>query len=82
VIGGCLAAGQSMVGAREGAGMAESSERGRPTSWIAVSVMIVAFTVGGLALILNSPWLFIASVVVFVLGGVFGLATGIMSDTH
>lgn len=54
---------------------------GRPTSWVAVTVIIVGFTIGGLGLVLGPTWwLFWAGVGVTVVGGIFGLATGIMDD--
>jgi hypothetical protein len=62
--------------------MVQSSTRGRASSWIAVAVMIVAFAAAGLGLVLGQLWLLIAGAVVFVIGGLFGLATGIMSDVH
>lgn len=54
---------------------------GRPTSWAAVAVIVVGFIVGGLGLILGPSWpLFWVGSGAIVVGGVFGLASGIMND--
>jgi hypothetical protein len=61
--------------------MVEGSTRGRPTSWIAVAIIIVGFAIGCLGLVLDN-WLLWVGVALFAAGGIFGLATGIMSDVH
>jgi len=54
---------------------------GRMTSWLAVAVIIVGFTVGGLGLILGPTWLlFWVGVGIVVVGGIYALAVGIMED--
>jgi hypothetical protein len=54
---------------------------GRFTSWLAVAIMIAGFIVGGLGLILGPNWpLFWAGVGVIAVGGIYGLASGIMED--
>ena len=61
--------------------MAEGSHVGRPSSWIAVSVMLVGFVVGGLGLVAGPSWpLFWAGVAIAAIGGVLALAVGILSD--
>lgn len=57
------------------------SHYGRPASWAVVSVMTIAFITGGVALILHAYWLVWACVAVVVLGGLVGVAVGIMDDT-
>jgi hypothetical protein len=57
------------------------SHHGRPASWAVVSVMTVAFITGGVALIIHAYWLVWTCVGVVVLGGLAGLAVGIMDDT-
>ena len=56
---------------------------GRPVSWVAVSVIMVGFVVGGLALIFGPTWwLFWASVGLVVVGGLIALSTNIFEDWY
>jgi len=56
---------------------------GRAISWIAVSAIVVAFVVGGLALIIGPTWwLFWASAGLAVAGFLVGAATNIMDDWY
>ncbi|MGH8867577.1 MAG: HGxxPAAW family protein [Actinomycetes bacterium] len=55
--------------------------RGRPMSWIAVCIIVLGFTVGGLGLVLGPAWwLFWAGVSVTGAGAIFAWAIGIMED--
>jgi hypothetical protein len=57
------------------------SHAGRPTSWIAVTAMIVGFAIGGFGLMTGPSWLiFCIGAVIVALGGAFGLAVGILGD--
>jgi len=59
------------------------AHHGRPASWVAVSIVIVGFIVGGIALIAGPTWwLFWAGVGIVVLGGIVGAATHIMDDWY
>ena len=59
------------------------SYHGRAVSWIAVSAIVVAFTAGGLALIIGPTWwLFWASVGLAVAGCLIAAATNIMEDWY
>jgi hypothetical protein len=61
--------------------MPGSSHAGRPSSWIAVSVIIIGFAVAGAALPIGPNWpLFWAGTAVVVIGGVAAFAVGIMTD--
>ncbi|HEU5156228.1 MAG TPA: HGxxPAAW family protein [Streptosporangiaceae bacterium] len=61
--------------------MAEGSHVGRPSSWIAVGVMLIGFAAGGLGLVLGPSWpLFWVGVAIAAVGGVAALAVGILSD--
>lgn len=61
--------------------MAEGSHAGRPSSWLAVGVMMVGSVLGGLGLVVGPSWpLFWAGLAVTALGGVLGLAFGILQD--
>ena len=62
--------------------MVEGSTRGRPTSWIAVVVVILGFVIGGLGLIFDNWWVFGIGGAVILAGAAFGAATGIMEDVH
>ena len=61
------------------------SERGRPhgkiSSWLLVTAVITAFTAGGIALIVQSWWLFWLCAAVVVLSIPLGRAVRIMEDT-
>ncbi|HSR82938.1 MAG TPA: hypothetical protein VLM11_02020 [Streptosporangiaceae bacterium] len=59
------------------------SFHGRAVSWTAVSIIMVAFLAGGLALTVGPIWwLFWASLGVAVLGGLIAMATGIFDDWY
>ena len=61
--------------------MSGSSHAGRPSSWIAVSVIFIGFLVGGVAIPLGPVWpLFWAGACIVVLGGILALVVDIMSD--
>ena len=56
---------------------------GRAVSWVAVSIIMVAFLIGGLALVFGPTWwLFYASVGLAVVGGLLALATNIFEDWY
>jgi hypothetical protein len=56
---------------------------GRPISWFAVSLIMVAFVIGGLALCFGPTWwLFWASVGLAGLGALLGLAVGVFDDWY
>ena len=63
--------------------MAEDTghKTGRPTSWIAVAIMVLGFVIFGVALVLGPIWaLFWIGLAVTAGGGIFGLANGITED--
>jgi hypothetical protein len=56
---------------------------GRPVSWVAVSLILVGFVAGGLALVFGPTWwLFWVSLGIAAVGGLLGLATGIFDDWY
>ena len=56
---------------------------GRPVSWVAVSIIMVGFVVGGLALIFGPTWwLFWVGIGVVVVGGLIALSTDIFEDWY
>jgi hypothetical protein len=61
--------------------MAKGKHGGRPSSWLAVGIMIAGFVIGGIALTIGPTWpAFWAGVAVFAVGGVLALAVDIFSD--
>jgi len=59
------------------------SFHGRAVSWVAVSLIMVAFLVGGLALIFGPTWwLFWASLGLAVVGLLLAMGTGIFDDWY
>ena len=59
------------------------SHCGRPSSWIAVTLMILGFLVGGVGLTLGPPqWaVVIGGAVIFAIGGIIAYAIDIFKDT-
>ena len=56
---------------------------GRPVSWVAVSMIMVGFLIGGLALVFGPTWwLFWVSLGLAGLGTLLALATGIFDDWY
>lgn len=54
---------------------------GRPVSWVAVLVIVIGFTIAGIALCMDPTWwLFWVGVGITGAGGIFALAVGIMED--
>jgi hypothetical protein len=59
------------------------SFHGRTVSWTAVSIIMVAFLVGGLALVFGPTWwLFWAALGIAAVGTLLALATGIFNDWY
>jgi hypothetical protein len=64
-------------------GPATVMHHGRPVSWVAVSMIMLAFLIGGLALILGPVWwLFWGSAGLAVIGGLLALVTNIFDDWY
>ena len=64
-------------------GPAMASHHGRPVSWVAVSIMMAAFLVGGFGLILGPIWwLFWVGVAMCAVGGLLARATRIFDDWY
>ena len=56
---------------------------GRPVSWVAVSIIMVGFLMGGLALVFGPTWwLFWVSLGLAGMGALLALATGIFNDWY
>lgn len=56
---------------------------GRPVSWVAVSIIMAAFVLGGLALVFGTIWwLFWVAVGIAAVGGLTAVSTGIFNDWY
>lgn len=56
---------------------------GRPVSWVAVSLIVVGFLTGGLALVFGPTWwVFWVGLAISAVGGLLALATGIFDDWY
>lgn len=56
---------------------------GRAVSWVAVTLILIGFVAGGLALVFGPTWwLFWVSLGIAALGGLLGLATNIFEDWY
>jgi hypothetical protein len=56
---------------------------GRPVSWVAVTIIIVGFVIGGIALPIGPVWvLFWIGVALVVLGSIFAASIRIMDDWY
>jgi len=58
------------------------SFHGRTVSWVAVSLIMVAFLAGGLALVFGVWWLFWTGVGVAVIGGLIAAGTNLFDDWY
>ncbi len=56
--------------------------RGRASSWVAVIIMVVAFSAAGIGVVLWNWWVFGIAGGIFVLSFLGSLAAGIMNDVH
>lgn len=61
--------------------MGDKYRHGRPSSWLAVTLIMVGFTVGGVGLIMGpSWWLFWLGTGIAAGGGVLALAVDVFAD--
>ena len=69
--------------AQTGVSYGHEAHHGRPASWVAVSIIIVGFIVGGVAMV-PSPkwWLFWVGTGIVVIGGIMAAAVHIMDDWY
>ncbi|MET8139068.1 HGxxPAAW family protein [Sphaerisporangium sp. NPDC005288] len=58
------------------------SHAGRASSWLAVTVILLGFTIGGIALVMGPNWLlfWVGGGAVIVIGGILALIFDIFSD--
>ena len=69
--------------AQTGVSYAHEGHHGRPASWVAVSIIIIGFVVGGIAMV-PSPrwWLFWTGAGIVVIGGIMAAAAHILDDWY
>jgi len=69
--------------AQTGVSYAHEAHHGRPASWVAVSIIIIGFVVGGIAMV-PSPkwWLFWTGAGIVVIGGIMAAAAHILDDWY
>jgi hypothetical protein len=59
------------------------SFHGRPVSWVAVSIIIVGFIIGGVGFVVGPTWWLVwTGGGVAAVGGILGLASGIFNDWY
>jgi hypothetical protein len=59
------------------------AHHGRPVSWVAVSLIMVAFLVGGLGLVFGPTWwVFWTGAGIAAVGGLLALSTDIFADWY
>jgi len=69
--------------AQTGPPYGHEAHHGRPASWVAVTVIVIGFVIGGIALPVGPSWvLFWVGVAIVVVGAIMGAATRIMDDWY
>jgi hypothetical protein len=69
--------------AQTGQSYGHEAHHGRPASWVAVSIIIIGFCVGGIALPIGPTWwLFWVGAAIVVIGGIMAMATHILDDWY
>jgi hypothetical protein len=69
--------------AQTGGSSAHEAHHGRPASWVAVSIIIVGFVIGGIALCVGPSWvLFWVGTAIVVIGGIYALSVGVLDDWY
>jgi hypothetical protein len=59
------------------------AHHGRPASWVAVSVIIVGFVVGGIAMVIGpSWWLFWTGAAIVVIGGIIAMSVRVLDEWY
>jgi hypothetical protein len=69
--------------ARIGPSYVHEAHHGRPASWVAVSIIIAGFIVGGIALPIGPTWwLFWLGAGIVAIGGIYALSVRILDDWY
>ena len=75
--------GEHGLDAQTGVSYGHEAHHGRPASWVAVSIIIIGFVVGGVAMV-PSPkwWLFWTGAGIVVIGCIMAAASHILDDWY
>ena len=69
--------------AQTGQSYEHEAHHGSPASWVAVSIIIVGFIIGGIALPVGPVWwLFWTGAAIVVIGGIFALSVHILDEWY
>jgi hypothetical protein len=69
--------------AQTGVSHAPETRHGRPSSWVAVCIIVVGFVIGGIALTVGpSWWLFWTGTAIVVVGSIFAAAIKVFDDWY
>jgi hypothetical protein len=69
--------------AQTGPSHVHEANHGRPASWVAVSIIIIGFVVGGIAMVIGpSWWLFWIGVAIVVIGGIIAMSAHVLDDWY
>jgi type IV secretory pathway VirB2 component (pilin) len=61
----------------------QASHHGRPASWVAVTIIVVGFVVGGIALPVGPTWwLFWTGTAIVVIGAIFAASIRVFDDWY
>ncbi|HKB31603.1 MAG TPA: HGxxPAAW family protein [Streptosporangiaceae bacterium] len=82
-LAGPTAADSAALAAATGAAPEHQGHHGRPVSWVAVTIIVVGFLIGGAGLMFGPTWwLFWVGTGFVALGGILALGTGIFNDWY
>ncbi len=76
--------GEHGLDAQTGMSYGHEAHHGRPASWVAVSIIIVGFIVGGIALVITGQawWLFWTGTGIVVIGCIVAAAARVLDDWY
>ena len=75
--------GEHALDVQTGLSHIHESHHGRPSSWVAVSIVVVGFILGGIALTVGPAWwLFWTGTAIVVIGSIFAASIRIFDDWY
>ena len=75
--------GQRELDVQTGLSHIHESHHGRPASWVAVSIIVVGFIVGGIALVVGPTWwLFWVGTGIVVIGSIYAASIRVFDDWY
>jgi hypothetical protein len=61
----------------------QATHHGRTSSWVAVTIIVIGFVVGGVAMLIGPTWwVFWLGTGIVVVGGIMALSTHILDDWY